>query len=195
MILFGKGANVQALEKDLADYKAAYEREAEANTKLMTEREQLQKEIESLRAQQNESLLAAELLQMQKLLAESQREIVTLRSGAASARIDIASVAVPMLPEERLAAVEDAMPAVGMGTARKNLDVAPYVQPSSKEEAAVTITPSVQPSIGSTVQYSTDSYAEATLTAVPSEQEREQLEQSIRAMEDLCRDYDAVRVS
>lgn len=195
MILFGKGANVQALEKDLADYKAAYEREAEANTKLMTEREQLQKEIESLRAQQNESLHAAELLQMQKLLAESQREIVTLRSGAASARIDIASVAVPMLPEERLAAVEDAMPAVGMGTARKNLDVAPYVQPSSKEEAAVTITPSVQPSIGSTVQYSTDSYAEATLTAVPSEQEREQLEQSIRAMEDLCRDYDAVRVS
>ena len=71
-----KSSTMQALERQLADYKEAYEREAQTNLKLMEERNQLLAEIEKLKADGNTvAALSEELAHVQQQLAERQLEL------------------------------------------------------------------------------------------------------------------------
>ena len=71
-----KSSTMQALERQLADYKEAYEREAQTNLKLMEERNQLLAEIEKLKADGNTvAALSEKLAHVQQQLAESQLEL------------------------------------------------------------------------------------------------------------------------
>ena len=75
-----KSSTTQALEKQLADYKDAYEREAQTNLKLMEERKQLLAQIEKLKAEGNTAAaLSEELARVQQQLAESQLELAQMQ--------------------------------------------------------------------------------------------------------------------